>query len=146
MTTKQLEALLIDQALGELSEDASALLEAWLSRFPERRAEAEQIRIAVGLAEAAVVSRPLTLQPNEPLAFPSTARLLPTLLRLAAAVALLGLAAGTGFLAGRGSAPSASRPETIAGPPPQFTPSPWARYRVGENGSLAVILPADPNS
>ena len=34
MTTQQLESLLIDQALGELSEEASALLESYLDHFP----------------------------------------------------------------------------------------------------------------
>ncbi len=146
MTTNQLEALLIDQALGELSEDASALLEAWLAHFPERRAEAERIRKAVGFAEAAVVSRPLALQPERPAVFPAVAPPLPGLLRLAAAIALLGLAAAGGFFAGKGGSPSGSSRENIAGPPPQSAPSPWARYRFEENGRLAVILPADPNS
>jgi hypothetical protein len=64
MTTQQLEALLIDQALGELSEEASVLLETYLAHFPERRAEAEQARRAVGLTERAVADRPLALEPD----------------------------------------------------------------------------------
>jgi len=146
MTTSQIQALLIDESLGELSEEASALLEAWLAAFPEYRPEAERIRDAVGLAGAAVASRPLVMDTDEVIAFPASAPRFPALLRLAAAVALLGLAAGTGFLAGKRDGDSAPSRPAIADGVRSSAPSPWAQYRVGENGRLAVVLPSDPNS
>jgi anti-sigma factor RsiW len=146
MTTKQLEALLIDESLGELSEEASALLEAWLERFPESRAEAEEIRRAVGLAEAAVVSRPLDLKMPDLIAFPSAKPRFPGLLRLAAGIALLGLAVGAGFLAGKGSGDSEAPRGVVAASEVKNAPSPWARYQVDDKGRLAVILPHQPKS
>ncbi len=146
MTTSQIQALLIDESLGELSEEASALLEAWLAAFPEDRAEAERIRSAVGLTEAAVVSRPLDLAPDATIAFPAPAPRAPLVLRLAASVALLGLAAAAGFLAGKGGRDSAPSRPAVADGERSSAPSPWAQYRVEENGRLAVIFPSDPNS
>lgn len=146
MTTKQLEALFIDEALGELSEEASALLEAWLVRFPESRAGAEEIRRAVGLAGAAVVSRPLDLEVPEVKAVSSVKSRLPGLLRLAAGIALLGLAVGAGFLAGKGSGDSEAPLGVVAASEVNNAPSPWARYRVDDQGRLAVILPQQPKS
>lgn len=146
MTTKQLEALLIDESLGELSEEASALLEAWLVKFPESRAEAEEIRRAVGLTEAAVESRPLDLEMPEVMAFPSEKSRFPGLLRLAAGIALLGLAVGAGFLAGKGSRDLEAPHGVIAVSEEKEAPSPWARYHVDDKGRLAVILPPQPNS
>lgn len=136
----------MDESLGELPEEASALLEAWLERFPESRAEAEAIRRAVGLAEAAVVSRPLDLEMPEVMAFPSTKPRIPGLLRLAAGIALLGLAVGAGFLAGKGSGDSEVPRGVVAASEVKNTPSPWARYRVDDQGRLAVILPHQPKS
>lgn len=146
MTTKQLEALLMDESLGELSEEASALLEAWLERFPKSRAEAEEIRRAVGLVDAAVVSRPLNLETPEVMAFPLAKGHFRGLLRLAAGIALLGLAVGAGFLAGKGSGDSEAPRGVVAASEKKEAPSPWARYRVDDEGRLAVILPHQPNS
>lgn len=149
MTTKQLEALLIDQTLGELSEEASALLDAYLVHFPERRGEADQVRRAIALTETAVVTQPLVREAEtEPVTipFPARAQSWRGLLRVAAAVALLGLALTTGFFAGKGSVEPGSSAESITGSGTSAAPSPWARYRFEDNGRLAVILPSDPNS
>lgn len=146
MTTKQLEALLIDESLGELSEEASALLEAWLVKFPESRAEAEEIRRAVGLAEAAVVSQPLDLEMREVMAFSSAKVRFAGLLRVAAGIALLGLAVGAGYYAGKGSGDSVAPQGVVAASEVKNAPSPWARYRVDDEGRLAVILPHQPKS
>jgi anti-sigma factor RsiW len=146
MTTLQFQALLVDESLGELPEEASALLEAWLVRFPESRAEAEEIRHAVGLAEAAVVSRPLDLEMPEVVAFPSATPRFPGLLRLAAGIVLLGLAGGAGFLAGKGGSDSEAPRGVVAASEEKKATSPWARYRVDDEGRLAVILPHQPNS
>lgn len=146
MTAKQLEALLIDRDLGELSEEASALLDAWLAQFPERRAEADRIRETVGLVEVAVLSRPLALEPDGIVSVPPRHGRLPAWFRSAAAVALLGLAVGAGFVAGKGGRGSPPRPETVPGSEAAAPPSPWARYHLEENGRLAVILPGDPQA
>ncbi|HRQ88544.1 MAG TPA: hypothetical protein PLA50_07090 [Bacteroidia bacterium] len=148
MTAQQLESLLIDQALGELSDEASALLETYLANFPERIAEAERVRQAVGLTGAAVAARPLALEPETEavtLAFPRKERF-PAVMRIAAAVALLGLAVGAGFLAGNaGRGPDAPR-EAVVGSEHSAAPSPWARYHVEADGRLAVVATPDPNS
>lgn len=148
MTAQQLESLLIDQALGELSDEASALLETYLANFPDRHAEARRVRQAVGLTEAAVAARPLALEPEAEavtLAFPRKERFA-TVLRIAAAVALLGLAVGVGFLAGNvGRGPEAPR-GSVAESERSVAPSPWARYRVEADGRLAVLTTPDPNS
>lgn len=149
MTTKQLEALLIDQTLGELSEEASALLEAYLVHFPERRGEADQVRNAIALTETAVVAHPIMREAEaDPVAipFPVSGSFSRGLLRTAAAVALLGLALATGFFAGKGSVESGSSVESVTGGGTSSAPSPWARYRFEDNGRLAVTLPSDPNS
>jgi len=149
MTTKQLEALLIDQTLGELSEEASALLEAYLVHFPERRDEADQVRRAIALTETAVVAHPLVREAEaDPVTipFPVSGSSPWRLLRTAAAVALLGLALATGFFAGKGSVEPGSPGEPVAGSGTSTSPSPWARYRFEDNGRLAVTLPSDPNS
>lgn len=146
MTTSQIQALLIDESLGELSEEASALLAAWLAAFPEHQVEAERIRDAVGLTAEAVVSRPLDLRPEAVTDFPKTAPRLPGWLRLAASIVLLGLATGGGFFAGKESGAAAPDRPAVTDGMRSSEPSPWAQYRVGENGRLAVILPSDPNS
>ncbi len=147
MNTQQLEALLIDEALGELSEEASALLSTYLDHFPERHSETGQIRRAVELTQAAVASRPLVNRADvgsgEVVPFRGK-RAMGGVLRFAAIITLLGLAVGGGFLAGR-SSPDSSR-ETFADSKADTAPSPWARYRFEENGRLAVITSRDPKS
>ena len=147
MTPQQLEALLIDQALGELSEEASVLLELYLDQYPERRAEADRIRNAVGFTESAVVSRPLDLEPGETiLAFPRSASRFTPILRVAAAFALLGFAVGAGFFAGKGTLEPGPSAKAGADSKSATESSPWAQYRFEEVGRLAMIPPSDPNS
>lgn len=141
MTSKQLEALLIDQALGELSEEAAALLDHYLERNPDQAEFAVQVRGAVGVSSAAVAMRPLVVA-----AAPAAPRALPDGLRRVAVLAFLALALGGAFFAGRGTRPTESPAPAIAESDERETPSPWARYRIGENGQLSVILPSGSKS
>lgn len=149
MTTTQLEALIIDQSLGELSEEASTLLEAWLNQFPDRMAEAEKVREAIGFAGDAVALRPLDLEPVEIQAFRARTRkpwLVHPLLKAAAVIGLLLLAAGAGYRAGIGTM-SPSTPE-VASIEEASTPShsPWARYRLDREHRFALVIPSQPRS
>ena len=144
MTTKQLEALLLDQALGELPGETAALLEAGLEISPDHRRRAGEIRSAVGLTEAAVVARPLELEKSEIAVFPTAGVRSLEGLRIAAAVAVLGGAVGLGYLAGKGRNDSSMAGTTAAKAEATPASSPWARYRVDDNGRLAVILPNSP--
>lgn len=150
MTAKQLESLLIDQTLGELSEEASALLESYLIQFPERLEEATRVRRAIGLTEAAVLSRPLFcgLDAEEnPGVLPFVGRrtFFPAAVyRVAAALVLLGVAAGTGFFAGKGSRETSHLDGSVAESPLPAVTSPWARYHFEESGRLAVISSSQP--
>lgn len=144
MTTQQLESLLIDQALGELPAETAALLEAWLEKTPEHRELAGEIRNAVGLIEVAVVARPFERESAEIVAFPASRGRSLEGLRMAAAVAILGVAVGLGYLAGKGGDDSSMARMTAAKAEATPATTPWARYRVDDNGRLAVILPTSP--
>jgi hypothetical protein len=64
MDTETLERLLMDRALGALPADAEALLAAWVSDHPEKRAVAERIERTVGAARAALAEeKPVRLPP-----------------------------------------------------------------------------------
>jgi anti-sigma factor RsiW len=54
MNEEIIERLLIDKASGELPADASALLDAWLAREPDARAQARQIDDTLRLAKLAL--------------------------------------------------------------------------------------------
>lgn len=146
MTTTQLQALLVDEAMGELSEDASALLAAWLEHSPGDRALADEVRRSVALTGAAVASRPLDLETGAVAAISPPKVFLPRFLRAAAVIALLGLALGAGFHAGKTGGEFRSRGGAVASSRNGVAPSPWARYRVDESGRLAVTLPGVPKS
>jgi anti-sigma factor RsiW len=66
-----LDALLIDQALGALSSETEALLEAYLEKAPEQAAEMDHIRSAIDLAREAFHEEDPTTLP----AFRAPARL-----------------------------------------------------------------------
>lgn len=137
MTTAQLEALLIDQALGELSEEASSLLEHHLSLSSEHATLAAEVRDTLKISADAVALRPLVLgAPPATVPFPLPGRVW---LQRAALLALSGFALGAAYLAGRGSQPSPTGPASIVDREDRAAPSPWVRYRLGESGQLAVI-------
>lgn len=148
MTAKELESLLIDQALDELAPEASALLDSYLEHFPERRAEAERLREALSLTEGAVLQKALVHEKEaSPPAggawgFFSQARPRAHALgRAAAVLLLLGMGAGAGYFFGKGDRPPAGGPALIRqeSQESQESPSPWARYRLDADGGLALV-------
>ncbi|MCB1229485.1 MAG: hypothetical protein KDN19_04425 [Verrucomicrobiae bacterium] len=158
MKTEHLNALLIDQSLGELPEEVSHLLEAYLEQNPEHRAVASRTREALGLTEKVVIASPeLFCAAGEETASEAG---LPAILsfvrpsawlKVAAALIALGLAAGAGFIGGsRQTSEKGTSLEmaTENGAPSgdKATSSPWARYRLGENGQLAVVPAYEPQS
>lgn len=140
MTRPQIEALLIDQALGELSDEASALLEHHLDQTPTDRAYAAEVRLAVGCSASAVAMHPLVKAPRPVMAIS------PMWLRRAALVAFLAVSCGTAFVAGRSTRAGLPESPPIAEQEDHEGSSPWARYRIGENGQLSVILPSGSKS
>ncbi len=110
MKPEMLDALLLDRALGELTPEVAALLDAHLTRDPTARQRATEFSASVMLARAAVATpreppRPLDVArlQRERRAVVSTMRAA-QLLRLAACLAL-GLALG--WLAHPASKPAA---------------------------------------
>lgn len=157
MNAEQLEALIIDQSLGELPDDVSALLDAYLAQHPDQAAVAPRIRNALAATEAAVTERPgLFRVSHDETNAPDRGARPPVLLSLfassamkwAAALAALALGTGAGFFVGRqGGAPSAAivvDPEHEARDSSPPDASPWARYQVRENGQLAVVPSFQP--
>ncbi len=157
MTTEQLNALLVDQAMGELPAEVSDLLNAYLAASPGAREEARRVHRALGLTREVVGRHPELFrgEPTPRLALlGGWLRRLPARPTLAAAalVAALATVGWTGFVAGtarQADAPTAAAPAAVDPPttPPTrpapgpteepslaadaaagFTPLPWARY------------------
>jgi anti-sigma factor RsiW len=133
-----LHALIIDRHFGELSPEATELLELHLAQNAEARAEAERVLQSLAVAREAVLQYPelSRVAPAERTETPARRRLagMPWLARAAAIVLLAALAAAGGFVAGR-SGPKIAGSETASPEvnPPQTTPpkaGPWARYRM----------------
>lgn len=126
MKPESLHALVIDHHLGELPPEAAELLEHHLSAHPAARAEADRLLATLELTRATVMKHPELARDSTPLPAPSSQRLWRTsrlLARVAAALALAGLAGFGGYFAGRSDSPTA----TTSAPRPG---SPWARYRM----------------
>jgi anti-sigma factor RsiW len=107
-----LDALLIDQALGALSSETEALLEAYLEKAPEQAAEMDHIRSAIDLAREAFHEEDPTTLP----AFRAPARLRRRRLRkysLQAAAMAAALAAGFLFGQSRVNPAPLSAPATL---------------------------------
>ncbi|MCB1202691.1 MAG: hypothetical protein KDN18_00410 [Verrucomicrobiae bacterium] len=149
MTDQQFETLVIDHSLGELSEEASALLAAWLELSPDRMAEAHRLKAATELAGEAVARRPL-VQPKEEgdeynfLVKKGWTSFFP--LKLAAAFGLLLLATAAGYRAGMGPARPSESGITSVGVGDTESRSPWARYRLDRERRFAVVVPSQPRS
>ncbi len=152
MNAKHLESLIIDQALDELPEDVSALLDAYLATHPDARAEAEDIRDAMGLAHRTLQDHPELVRNRETDDLPAKSQVAQfitqiTQTRLAQA-ALLVLTAGIlGFVIGHRDTPDSqatlAKVETAESNESPSAPIPWARYRIAENslgsGLSAVV-------
>lgn len=149
MTSTQLEALIIDQSLGELSDEASALLDNWLNHFPDRLAEAGKVREAIGFTGDAVALRPLELEPPEfqelRVGTRKSSEIHP-LLKAAAAIGLLLLAAGFGYRAGTGTMSPSTKEVTAIEAQGATSHSPWARYRWDREHRFALVVPSQPRS
>jgi anti-sigma factor RsiW len=158
MTNQQLEALLIDQSLGELPEEISALLDAYLAQSPELNPTAARLRDAVTITEQVVVGRPELLEAGAGTPEP-VARAIPDwvrwrapspLIKRAALFGVLGMAMGLGFFAGKldGRSPEKVAPRVAEQPDESEAgnASPWARYRFEEDGRLAVVPVFEPQS
>ena len=159
MNPNQLQALLIDRHFGELPQEVAALLDAYLEICPEAGAEAGKVRDVLAVTRATVARHPDLLPASDlpgalPVEPPRTGqrRFGGPALRLAAAVTLLGALIAGSYYAGwsRSEAVRLSPPPIAAGEPvmePGEPESPWARYRVGADGRLAVVVAsaaADP--
>lgn len=151
MITAQLEALLIDQALGELPVEVEAVLEAFLSSNPDRGAEARAIRESLSESlqlTGEVVARCPELFATAESASPTARGItIPgaSLLKIAAVFLALVLAAGAGYRTGREAQGRPSGDLVKKTVPVNRAESPWARYVVAADGGLAVV-PAQPGS
>ncbi|MGV3661016.1 MAG: hypothetical protein ACO1TE_12585 [Prosthecobacter sp.] len=144
MNPSSLHALVIDRHFGELSPEATELLELHLANDADAQAEAQRILRALAVTQKTVMQHPelarmpLVEKALEPMPSQKSGRslLLPWLARAAAVLLLAALTGAGGFLAGRSSTPSAATaaPEAEIPAPATATPprkeSPWARYRM----------------
>lgn len=150
MNPQSLHALVIDRHFGELSPEATELLELHLAQNAAARTEAERVLESLTVTRDTVLRHPELGQVSPPVEKIVTApvRRRQTILWLARAAAVIlfaGLTGGSGFLAGRSGVPSAAETKgEVAGATP-VTPrknSPWARYRMafdpGSNGMQIV--------
>ena len=153
MKSQQLESLLIDRAFGELPEEVAALLDAYLAQHPEQAKEAASVLEAITVAEKAVKDHPelaaaTGLVREEPPGRLHSAAVaegfsLVFSARFGLALVAVLLAAVGGFFAGKaGDSSQNAGPESLVEEAVESgeteSTSPWARYRLGENGQLAV--------
>lgn len=148
MNPSSLHALVIDRHFGELSIEATELLEMHLAENADAQAGAQRILRALAVTQKTVLQHPelarmpfveKTPEPasSQPLHRPIRMTL-PWLGRAAAVLLLAALIGTGGFLAGRSSASSSAmialEAERPAPAPAISTPprkeSPWARYRM----------------
>lgn len=149
MNPQSLHALIIDRHFGELSPEATELLELHLAQNVEARAEAERVLESLNVTRDAVLQHPELAQ------VPPVAKIIPHhvrrsnvilwMARAAAVILFAGLTGGSGFLAGRSGVPSTAEAKTQVSTTTPVTPrknSPWARYRMafdpGGNGMQIV--------
>lgn len=150
MNPQSLHALVIDRHFGELSLEATELLELHLAQHPEARMEAERVLESLTVTRDTVLRHPELGQVSPPVekivSAPIRRHTITLWLARAAAVILFaGLTGGSGFLAGRSGVPSTAEVKTQAATATPVTPrknSPWARYRMafdpGGNGMQIV--------
>lgn len=159
MNAKHLESLIIDQALDELPEDVSSLLDAYLASHPDSRAEAEDIRDAMGLAHRTLQDHPELVHNRESDDLPANSQVIHiftqiTHSRLAQAALLILTAGILGFAIGyQGPSDpetSLTTVDTAELTEPPSAQIPWARYRIAENslgsGLSAVVSKLESES
>ncbi|MEX2577958.1 MAG: hypothetical protein WD342_02780 [Verrucomicrobiales bacterium] len=152
MNATSLEALVIDQSLGELPAETADLLDAYLQQNASARETAGRIRAAVGATEDTVNRRPdlfreslLAERGRGDWLFAFSLLAKPGM-RAAALSVLLGLVGLGGYILG--SAKGVSEPEALAegsvAPDSELLASreetPWARYRIAESSSEGISL------
>ena len=134
MNPKSIEALVIDDHLGELSPEASELLQNYLATHPEDMLLANKVLNTIQIAQQAVnnTSGPVPAAPPR--------RTIPIwVAKVAAVVLVTALGTGAGFIAGRSQSPS---PVVASAPQKWRTDSPWARYRITTDpthGKLSLV-------
>ncbi len=150
MNPQSLHALIIDRHFGELSPEATELLELHLAQNAAARAEAERVLQSLTVTRDAVVQHPELVRglPLEKIIPPVSLRRFaatPWLARAAAVILFAGLTGAGGFFAGRSGSPSPSgrTPQVAQTAPVQpRKASPWTRYRMafdpGGNGMQVV--------
>jgi anti-sigma factor RsiW len=132
MKIEILEPLLLDHALGELSPEVTALLEAYLAQNPEAAARARALNETLALARQAVAPAPETPRAldrarlRREQRFARSLAFRTELLRLAACLAL-GLGLGW-FLAARRVPPAAPVAVAVAPLAPAVTVAPPVRF------------------
>jgi hypothetical protein len=152
MTTSQLEAILNDQALGELPAENEALLNAYLEASPARHGEARALRESLGeslhltgevVARCPELFAPVTSASPAAGWLPLPGRPWP---KMAAVFLALALAAGAGYRTGRDDGGQRSDVVAEKTAPASSSVSPWARYVVAADGRLAVVPVVKPGS
>ena len=125
MNSDQLQALLIDDHLGELSPEVSALLAAYLEHHPQAREEAGNIKATLGLVRQTLHAHP-KLARVSPKSI-TLARPRARFSQLAAAAAVILFASlGASYWMSQSSQDS-QKPSIAANP---GFKSPWTRYRL----------------
>jgi hypothetical protein len=146
MNQETLRALVLDRELGELSPEASLLLDAYLSEHPEWENESRRTADLLRLA-----SESTRRFPERGHAVPSPASswhgVSTRLVAMAAAVVLFaGLAIVTAYQTGRGHAIAAEHPANPS-PAPRLASSsprdsmPWARYELQPTHRGYTVVP-----
>ena len=149
MKPETLRALLADKELGELTAEASELLDAYLIAVPAARADADTVARTIRTARETVRRFPeLVAKPTSPVGSPvEVVRhwLAPSLAYAAALIAVAGIAAWLGFLAGA-SSHKANRMLTVTSNVPGASfQGLWAQYRVVyHSGRASVALARQP--
>ena len=146
MNQQTLRALLLDRELGELSPEASILLDAYLAEHPEWENESRDTAELLRLATATTRRFPERGHAgSSPVSFrPWTSH---RILAVAASVVLFaGLSIVTAYQIGRGQSTAAETPATPS-PSPQIAVSsartslPWARYELQPTHRGYTVVP-----
>lgn len=149
MNPQSLHALIIDRHLGELSPEATELLELHLAQNAGARTEAERVLESLNVTRDAVLQHPELAHVTPVVKVITTPmrhrNVILWMARAAAVILFAGLTGGSGFLAGRSGVPSSLEVKTQVATATPLTPrkdSPWARYRMafdpGGNGMQVV--------